>query len=72
MAGNTSIWDLLLLQTDEINMLRSMFPQKGEFVLDDEDVIEEMLSCIKLKNCEALEKRLGFTLKLQFCEVGSL
>ena len=62
--------EMLSLQLAEVEMLTSMFPSDGEFVLDDPGAPAELLSYVDGElEYGGVTTRVGFTLKMQVCGV---
>lgn len=63
--GIVNIPEMLDLQLSEVEMLQSMFPERGAFRLDDPLVIAEIRSFLEGKfHYEYLQRRIGFSLRL--------
>ncbi|ESO88493.1 hypothetical protein LOTGIDRAFT_165633 [Lottia gigantea] len=59
------IKEMLELQLAEVEMLKSMFPQKGEFVLDDEYAVREIQAYVDGDILlDSPESRIGFTVHI--------
>ena len=69
MASDVDVREMLLLQMSEIEMLQSMFPDAGEFILDYENAINEIQGFLEDQtDYETLTVRFGFTLKINVQE----
>ncbi|KAK6168476.1 hypothetical protein SNE40_021000 [Patella caerulea] len=63
-SETVNIKEMLNLQVAEVEMLKSMYPQKGEFVLDDEYAVREIQAFVDGDlDCEP-ENRIGFTVNI--------
>jgi len=66
MAADMDVHQMLELQLSEIEMIRSMFPNPGEVILDDEAAVDEIRTFLDGKiDYDSLSLRLGFTLKVE-------
>lgn len=70
-SESTSLQEMLELQLAEVEMLESMFPDPGEFILDNRDSLQELKAFVDgTLSYECVDSRIGFTIKISTSETS--